>query len=99
MTNIVNYLLLFLRSSPPDPAKLQRARTKRLKEIKMNAVLKEIAAFFLFLVLLMVVTHCHKDPITFLLSKTLYETFDEVDAYSIDLAAVSLMPWTLFKVR
>ena len=61
-----------------------------MKEIKMNEVLKEIVAFFVFLVLLMMVAHYHRDPNTFLLRKTLFETFEEVNAYSIDLAAVSL---------
>lgn len=79
------------RFSPPDPAKLKEARAKRLKEIKMNAVLKEIAAFYIFLVLLIMVAFHHRDTNTFLLTKTLHETFEEVDAYSIGLAAVSCL--------
>ena len=57
----------------------------------MNAALKEIFTFFFFLILLMDVAQYHRDPNTFFLTKTLSETFDEVDEYSIDLAAVSLI--------
>jgi hypothetical protein len=75
--------------SPPDPESLKEAREKRLKEIKMNAALKEIFAFFFFLILLMDVAQYHRDPDTFLLTKTLSETFEELDAFGIDLSAVS----------
>ncbi len=74
--------------SPPDPETLQEARIKRLNEIKMNKIMKEIAAFFIFLIMLMNVAYYHRDPNTFLMTKTLYETFDEVDAFGIDLGAV-----------
>jgi hypothetical protein len=67
---------------------LKKARKKRLKEIKMTAALKEIFAFFVFLILLMHVAQYHRDPDTFLLTKTLYENFEEVDAYGLDLSAV-----------
>lgn len=83
-------LCIILSSSPPDPEKLQKARVKRLKEIQMNRIMKEIVAFFIFLIMLMNVAYYHRDPNTFLLTKTLYEHFDEVNAYGIDLAAVSL---------
>ena len=75
--------------SPPDPAKLRQARKKRLKELKMNAALKEIFAFFVFLILLMDVAQYHRTSETFLLTKTLYETFEEVDSDGLDLTAVS----------
>ena len=55
----------------------------------MNAALKEIFAFFVFLILLMDVAQYHRTPETFLLTKTLYETFEEVDAYGLDLTTVS----------
>ena len=54
----------------------------------MTAALKEIFAFFVFLILLMHVAQYHRDPDTFLLTKTLYENFEEVDAYGLDLSAV-----------
>ena len=68
---------------------MRKAREKRLKELKMNSALKEIFAFFVFLILLMDVAQYHRNPDTFLLTKTLYETFEAVDAYGIDLSAVS----------
>lgn len=55
----------------------------------MNEALKEITSFFFFLILLMMVAQHHRDPNTFLLTKTLTETFEEVDAFSINLDAVS----------
>ncbi|CAB3994215.1 polycystic kidney disease 1-like 2 [Paramuricea clavata] len=84
--------------SPPDPTKLKRARAKRLKEIKMNAALTEIFVFFFFLVCLMDVAQYHRDPNTYLLSKTLSETFVNVDSFSIPLDwivdADSLWMWS-----
>ena len=59
----------------------------------MNAALKEIFVFFVFLILLMDVAQYHRDPNTFLLTKTLYENFEELDAYGLDLAAVSKISW------
>ena len=84
---ILDLDLLFY--SPPDPSTLQEARRKRLKELKSNAALKEIFAFFVFLILLMDVAQYHRTPDTFLMTKTLYETFEEVDAYGLDLTTVS----------
>jgi hypothetical protein len=55
----------------------------------MNAALKEIFAFFVFLIFLFDVAQYHRDPNTFLLTKTLYENFEELDAYGLDLSAVS----------
>ena len=69
---------------------MQEARKKRLKELKSNAALKEIFAFFVFLILLMDVAQYHRTPDTFLMTKTLYETFEEVDAYGLDLTTVSI---------
>jgi hypothetical protein len=73
---------------PPSLGKLKKARKKRLKEMKMNAALKEIFAFFVFLILLMDVAQYHRDPNTFLLTKTLYENFEALDAFGLDLSAV-----------
>jgi hypothetical protein len=55
----------------------------------MNAALKEIFAFFFFLICLMTVAQYHRDPNTYLLSKTLSETFVDVDSFSIPLSWVS----------
>ena len=52
-------------------------------------------AFFLFLILLMYVAQYHRNPNTFLLTKTLYETFEEVDAFGLDLSAVSMLIYVL----
>ena len=55
----------------------------------MNAALKEIFAFFVFLILLMDVAQYHRNPNTSLLRKTVYETFVDVDAFSIPFDSVS----------
>ena len=98
--SFVKYLMwIYFYCSPPDPSTLQQARKKRLKELKTNAALKEIFAFFVFLILLMDVAQYHRTPDTFLLSKTLYETFEEVDAYGLDLTTVSSGISKLHKVK
>ena len=74
---------------PPGPARLKKARMKRLKELKMNSALKEIIVFFLFLILLLDVAQYHRDPNTYLLTKTLSETFVDVDSFSIPFSWVS----------
>ena len=79
----------FLAFRPPGPAKLRKARIRRLKELKMSAALKEICAFFFFLICLMDVAQYHRDPNTYLLTKTLTETFVDVDSFSIPLHMVS----------
>ena len=83
------WILICFYYSPPDPSTLQQAREKRLKDLKTNSALKEILAFFVFLILLIDVAQYHRTPETFLLTKTLYETFEEVDAYGLDFAVVS----------
>jgi hypothetical protein len=55
----------------------------------MNAALTEIFAFFFFLFCLMDVAQYHRDPSSYLLSKTLSETFVNVDSFSIPLDWVS----------
>ena len=55
----------------------------------MNAILAEIITFFVFLGFLMNVANYHRDPDTYLLSKTLFETFYEVDDYGVDFGDVS----------
>ena len=89
--NLMCFNYIIFSFSPPHPAQLKKARTKRLKEIKMKAALKEIFAFFFFLLCLMDVAQYHRDPNTYLLSKTLTETFVDVDAFSIPLYSVSLL--------
>ena len=82
--------IIYFHFSPPSPEKLKKAREKRLKEFKMKAALKEIFTFFAFLILLINVAYYHRDPNTFFLTKTLFETFEEVDAFSLDLGTVCI---------
>ena len=56
----------------------------------MSEILKEIVAYFLFLMLLLLVAYGNRDPNTYLLRKTLHETFVDLDQLSVDLADVSI---------
>ena len=78
----------FLR--PPDEDFLQAARAQRLKEVRMSEIIKEIVAYFLFLMLLMLVAYGNKDPNTYLLRKTLHETFVDLDQTGVDFSDVCI---------
>ena len=56
----------------------------------MSEILKEIVTYFLFVMLLLLVAYGNKDPNTYLLRKTLHETFVDLDQLSVDLADVSI---------
>lgn len=81
-------LSLFQFPRPPDDDFLNTARAHRLKEVRMSEILKEIVTYFLFLMLLLLVAYGNRDPSTYLLRKTLHETFVDLDQLSVDLADV-----------
>lgn len=83
-------LLSFQLSRPPDENFLNTARAHRLKEVRMSEILKEIVTYFLFLMLLLLVAYGNRDPNTYLLRKTLHETFVDLDQLSVDLADVCI---------
>ena len=56
----------------------------------MSEILKEIVTYFLFVMLLLLVAYGNRDPNTYLLRKTLHETFVDLDQLSVDLADVSI---------
>ena len=56
----------------------------------MYEILKEIVAYFLFLMLLLLAAYGNRDPNTYLLRKTLHETFVDLDQLSVDLADVCI---------
>ena len=48
--------------NPPDPEVLKQARDKRLKEIQMYDILREILFYCFFLWILMVISYGFRDP-------------------------------------
>ncbi|XP_022779645.1 uncharacterized protein LOC111321123 [Stylophora pistillata] len=77
------------RYRPPDEDFLQAARAQRLKEVRMSEIIKEIVTYFLFLILLMLVAYGNRDPNTYLLRKTLHETFVDLDQTGVDFSDAS----------
>ena len=47
---------------PPDPLMLERAREKRLKELKMYAILREVIIYMFFLWIVIVISYDFRDP-------------------------------------
>ena len=51
------------------------AREKRLKEIRMQTILREIIAYFVFLGVLLLVAYGNRDPNAYLMRKSLFDQF------------------------
>ena len=49
----------------------------RLKEMKMNAIIKEVALYVFFVTCLCIVSYSHRDPTSFAFRQTMYNTFVE----------------------
>ena len=47
----------------------------RFKEMKMNAIIKEVALYVFFVACLCIVSYSHRDPKSFAFRKTMYDTF------------------------
>lgn len=70
---------------------LMQARQKRLKEIQMSTILREIFAYFLFLGVLILVAYGNRDPNAYLLRKSLMEQFVQfTDEEMFGLGSVSI---------
>ena len=54
-----------LKVDPPDLEKLAIAREKRLKEIKMFAIIREIGFYLTFLAIIIMVASNNRDPLTY----------------------------------
>lgn len=68
-----------------------QARQKRLKEIQMSIILREIFAYFLFLGVLILVAYGNRDPNAYLLRKSLMEQFVQfTDEERFGLGSVSI---------
>jgi len=64
-----------IRLQPPDKTKLEKARQLRFKEMKMNAIIKEVALYVFFVACLCIVSYSHRDPTSFAFRETMYNSF------------------------
>lgn len=51
--------------APPDPTLLAEQREQRMKEIKMEAVLKEIIVYFFFVLIIFFISYQQRDPASY----------------------------------
>ena len=56
---------------PPDPEELEKSRKNRLMEIKMEAVLKEIVIYTIFLGIIFFLSYQQRDPQSYALGDTI----------------------------
>ena len=49
----------------------------RFKEMKMNAIIKEVALYVFFVACLCIVSYSHRDPTSFAFRQTMYNSFVE----------------------
>ena len=47
----------------------------RFKEMKMNAIIKEVALYVFFVACLCIVSYSHRDPTSFAFRETMYNSF------------------------
>ncbi|XP_014675521.1 PREDICTED: polycystic kidney disease protein 1-like 2 [Priapulus caudatus] len=60
---------------PPETLDLEKMRDQRMKELKMEAVIKEIVIYVLFLGSLLILAHHNKTEECFLMTKSVRENF------------------------
>ncbi|XP_033117714.1 uncharacterized protein LOC117117519, partial [Anneissia japonica] len=62
-------------SLPPDEDEINEMREFRFKEMQMNAILREISIYLLFLYILMTVSFGNTDPTAFAFRETMLDSF------------------------
>ena len=75
---------------PLTPGELIDAREKRLKEIKMWQIIRELLAYTSFLWLLYVVSYSNRNPYAFYLTKHLKEDFLNLNNATTDFTKVTI---------
>ncbi|BFZ03248.1 hypothetical protein BsWGS_06287 [Bradybaena similaris] len=73
---------------PPDPQLLEKLREKRLKEIKMWEIIREVIVYSFFLWLLMVISYRQMGASNFLYKNTMYKVFINNKNTDIDFNAI-----------
>ncbi|XP_022084984.1 uncharacterized protein LOC110976208 [Acanthaster planci] len=75
---------------PPDTDELNEARETRFKEIKMQAILKEIAVYMFYLYILLLIGYGNKDPSSHAVYTSVHNTFINAQYYgTTPLSSVS----------
>jgi len=60
---------------PPDTEALEEARKQRVKEMKMEAILKEIGIYFFFVLILFFLSYQQRDTRSFLYTENMKSMF------------------------
>ena len=61
--------------TPPTEEQLEQIRTRRLKEVRMWSVIREILSYCIFIMILLVLSHRNRGPDNFWYKDTMYRTF------------------------
>ncbi|XP_067671591.1 polycystin-1-like [Haliotis asinina] len=77
-----------------DQEALQAARTKRLKEIEMMAIIKEVVAYVLYLIILFMVSVHNRDPNSFLIKDNLLNMIAGTSAFTKVTTGNDFWNWT-----
>nr|KAG5709464.1 hypothetical protein BaRGS_023146 [Batillaria attramentaria] len=73
---------------PPDRAELEAAREKRLKEIQMWSVVREVIVYAFFLWILLVISYRNRNANTFLYKDTMERVFIKNNLTDVDFEKV-----------
>ena len=79
---------------PPDTAALEAARELRMKEIQMEAVLKEVIVYFFFVMVVFFLSYQARDADSFLLAQNIKNTFVD-NSPSLSSVCIMLFASTL----
>ncbi|KAL9957163.1 hypothetical protein ACROYT_G038767 [Oculina patagonica] len=77
-------LKTLINDKPPDEAKLEIARQLRMKEKQMKSIIREIAWYVIFLLVLLTISYGNRDLITSQVTRYMQNTFEKA-AYSGNL--------------
>ncbi|KAK3767525.1 hypothetical protein RRG08_003958 [Elysia crispata] len=73
---------------PPTEEQLETIRSQRLKEVRMWAVIREILAYCIFIIILLVLCHRNRGPNNFWYKDTMYRTFIKSTDTSINFEKI-----------
>lgn len=78
---------------PPNYHALERAKQERYKEMKMNAIMKDIFSYLVFLWLLIVISYGNRDPNAYHMKDTLVKMFIESGNYESIRTTADFWKW------
>ena len=59
---------------PPDPERIERMREKRMKELAMYSIIREIIIYIIFLWVLMMLSYGNQDPNAYIMKEQYIDT-------------------------